>query len=93
MLVIKPHNTNKSVKRQKQHKYTFIVERKANKSQIKKEITATYGVQVQGVNIQNYKAEAIRRYTRTKVIKGKKARYKKAEITLPEGQFIDLYAN
>ena len=93
MLVIKPHNTNKSVKRQKQDKYTFIVELEANKNEIKKEINATYGVQVQAVNTLKYKAEPIRRYTRTKVIKGKKARYKKAEITLPEGQFIDLYAN
>jgi len=67
-------------------KYVFIVDRKANKSEVKKAIESIYGVKVEGVNIINIKGKA-KRLGRSL---GRTSAFKKAIVTLKEGEKIDV---
>lgn len=67
-------------------KYIFIVDRKANKAETKKAIESIYGVKVIDVNIINIKGKA-KRLGRSL---GKTSAYKKAIVTLKEGEKIDV---
>jgi len=73
--------------------YGFIVDKRANKIQIKKAIEEMYGVTVEVVNTMRYVGKSKSRYTRTGIITGKTSSYKKAIITLVEGDKIDFYSN
>ena len=93
MFVIKKtHQTEKAFSFNKDGKYTFVVDINATKNEIKKKIASMYNVVVVAVNTSLYKSKKVKRYTRTRVIEGKRARYKKAIVTLREGDFIDVYA-
>ena len=76
-----------------QVKYGFIVKPEANKIEIKKEIEAKYNVNVVSVNTMNYAGKRKSRYTKAGVIKGSTKAFKKAIVTLKEGETIDLYSN
>ncbi|HFC00526.1 MAG TPA: 50S ribosomal protein L23 [Phaeodactylibacter sp.] len=71
--------------------YTFIVNRKANKVEIRKAIEEQFNVAITSVNTINMPAKAKSRNTRSGVLKGSVAAYKKAIVTLAEGETIDLY--
>lgn len=71
--------------------YTFIVNRKANKVEIRKAIEERFNVAISSVNTINMPAKAKSRNTRSGVLKGSVAAYKKAIVTLAEGETIDLY--
>ena len=71
--------------------YTFIVNRKANKVEIRKAIEEQFNVAISSVNTINMPAKAKSRNTRSGVLKGSVAAYKKAIVTLAEGETIDLY--
>ena len=73
--------------------YGFIVDKHANKIQIKKVIEEMYGVSVISVNTMKYRGKEKSRYTKTGIISGKTRSYKKAIITLAEGENIDFYSN
>ncbi len=73
--------------------YGFIVDKKANKIQIKRAVEEMYGVTVESVNTMRYGGKTKARYTRTGIISGKTSSYKKAIVTLPEGETIDFYSN
>jgi large subunit ribosomal protein L23 len=75
------------------NRYGFIVNRKANKLQIKKAVEDLYGVEVVAVNTMTYRGKTKSRYTKTGIITGKTASYKKAIITVAEGETIDFYSN
>jgi len=75
------------------NKYGFVVHKKANKLQIKKAVEALYGVTVDEVNTMRYKGKVKSRYIRSGVISGKTGSYKKAVVTLTEGESIDFYSN
>jgi len=93
-ILIKPYITEKTEKlSEKLNRYTFIVNKKANKIEIKKAIEDLYNVPVLGVNTIIMPARAKNRTTRGGVIKGRKASYKKAIITIPEGEIIDIYGD
>lgn len=93
-IIIRPIVTEKFTKLgEKYNKYGFIVNRKANKLQIKKAIEDLYGVDVIDVNTMVYSGKKKVRYTRTGFIVGKTNSYKKAIVTLKEGQTIDFYSN
>jgi large subunit ribosomal protein L23 len=72
--------------------YGFIVELKANKIQIKKEVEKTYGVSVKEVRTMRCNGKPKSRYTRAGVLSGRTSVFKKAIITLSEGEFIDFYS-
>ena len=74
-------------------KYGFIVKPEANKIEIKKEIEAQYNVTVTDVNTCIYAGKNKSRYTRSGLLKGRTNAFKKAIVTLKEGDVIDFYSN
>lgn len=75
------------------NQYGFIVDKKATKQQIKEEIERLYEVHVDRVNTMTYIGKKKYRYTKRNIIIGQKPDYKKAVVTLREGETIDFYAN
>jgi len=74
-------------------KYGFIVDINANKVEIKKAVEKLYGVNVEKVNTMNVMGKHKVRYTKTGILDGRKPNYKKAIVTLAEGEVIDFYSN
>ncbi len=74
-------------------RYAFVVDKRANKLEIKKAIEEFYGVKVQDVNTLVVPAKAKSRFTKAGLLKGHKSSYKKATVTLAEGDSIDLFSN
>jgi large subunit ribosomal protein L23 len=73
--------------------YGFYVDTNANKIQIKQAVEAKFGVTVESVNTINYAGKVKSRYTKRGLQVGKKSAYKKAYVTLKDGETIDFYAN
>jgi large subunit ribosomal protein L23 len=74
-------------------KYGFIVAAEANKVEIKNAVEKMYGVNVARVNTINVLGKFKSRFTKAGVLSGRKASYKKAIVTLAEGEVIDFYSN
>ena len=74
-------------------RYGFIVKPEANKLEIKKEVEGLYNVTVIDVNTLNYAGKRQSRYTRKDLVNGQKNAFKKAIVTLKEGDTIDFYSN
>lgn len=75
------------------NQYTFIVDRKANKLEVKEAVEKMYNVTVVAVNTLNMPGKRRTRNTRQGVLKGMLPSYKKAVVTLMEGEEIDFYQN
>ena len=71
--------------------YSFIVEKAANKIEIRKAIEEQYGVTVNRVNTAILPGKAKNRSTKSGILRGRVPAYKKAIVTLVEGDTIDLY--
>ena len=78
---------------EKLNKYAFIVDKRANKLQIKEEVEILYNVKIAAVNTMNYAGKSKSRYTKAGVITGKADAFKKAIVTLKEGETIDFFSN
>ena len=92
--IIKPLVTEKMTGiTEKQNKFGFIVRPDANKIEIKKEVEAQYNVTVTDVNPCIYAGKNKSRYTRSGLLKGRTNAFKKAIVTLKEGDVIDFYSN
>tara|TARA_B100000459_G_C8471245_1_gene154389 strand:- start:199 stop:486 length:288 start_codon:yes stop_codon:yes gene_type:complete len=92
-VIVKPIITEKmSNLEEKLGRYGFIVENSANKVQIKKDVEATYGVIVESVNTMRYAGKA-KRNRKTWAMDGRTRSFKKAIVTLKEGEVIDIYGN
>ena len=78
---------------EKFNRYGFVVDHTANKLQIKDAVQDMYGVSVDKVNTMNYKGKYKTRYTKTGWVEGRTNKFKKAIITLSEGDSIDFYSN
>ena len=78
---------------EKMFRYGFIVSPKANKIQIKQAVEELYDVEVVAVNTMNYGGKAKARATKSGQIAGRTSAFKKAIVTLAEGQSIDFYSN
>jgi large subunit ribosomal protein L23 len=74
-------------------KYGFIVDSSANKVEIKLAVEKQYGVNVERVNTSNVMGKLKTRNTKAGVLSGRKPNYKKAIVTLAEGEVIDFYSN
>ena len=72
--------------------YSFLVNPKANKIQIKKAVEAAYGVKVADINTMIYAPKVSSKYTKKGLQVGKTNKLKKAVITLAEGEVIDIFA-
>lgn len=73
--------------------FAFQVNPDADKLQIKKAIESMYNVTVTSVNTMNYSGKVKSRLTKAGYIVGKTKKYKKAIVTLKEGDNIDFYSN
>lgn len=78
---------------EKYNRYGFIVDRKANKLQIKNAVQDMYNVTVDSVNTIRYAGKTKNRYTKKGFISGKTNAFKKAIVTLAKGETIDFYSN
>ena len=92
--IIKPLVTAKMTGiTEKQNKFGFIVRPDANKLQIKSEVEALYNVNVVAVNTMKYAGKNKARYTKAGLLRGRTNAFKKAIVTLKEGETIDFYSN
>ena len=93
-ILIKPIITEKAtMDSELNNRYSFLVNTKANKVEIKKAVESVYGVSVEKVRTMNVRPERKTKYTRTGIQHGKTNATKKAIVQLAEGETIDLYAN
>ena len=92
-IIIKPVLTEKMTKlTDTQNKVAFLVAKDANKIEIKNAVEAMYGVKVVAVNTQRYQGTVKSRYTRAGVVSGRTPSFKKAIVTLAEGDKIDFFS-
>jgi len=93
-IILKPIITEKMTQMgEKLNRYGFLVDKKANKLEIKKAIKDVYGVEVATVNTMLYGGKAKTRYSKAGFITGKTNTLKKAIVTLAKGETIDFYSN
>ena len=93
-IIIKPLVTEKMTGiSEKSNRFGFVVRPDANKLEIKSEIEALYNVTVLEVNTINYSGKQKSRYTKSGIINGKQSAFKKAIVTLKEGETIDFFSN
>jgi len=93
-ILIKPIVTEKmTIQGDKLNRYGFIVDRKANKIEIRKAVEQMYGVSVVDVNTVNYHGKRKSRYTKAGLQTGRSNHYKKAFVTLASDDKIDFYSN
>ncbi|MDR3127369.1 MAG: 50S ribosomal protein L23 [Tannerellaceae bacterium] len=94
-IIIKPIVTEKmtAVTAKFPNRFGFRVSPEANKLEIKSAVEKMYGVKVEDVNTLNYSGKQKRRYTRAGLVRGKQPAFKKAIVTLREGESIDFYSN
>ena len=89
-VIIEPLITEKSTtESQERNKFTFIVKKEANATQVKNAIHRIYNVNVTGVNLVNVPAKASSRGSR---YKGTLSGFKKAIVTVKNGETINLFA-
>ena len=82
-ILIKPIVTEKlTAQGEKLNRYGFVVDRDANKLQIKDAVEKAYGVSVADVNTVNYHGKRKQRYTKAGLLRGRMNHYKKAYVTL-----------
>ena len=93
-ILIKPIITEKATASSELNNcYTFQVNTKSNKVEIKKAVEAAYGVSVEKVRTINVRPDRSTKFTKTGIQHGKTNAVKKAIVQLAEGETIDLYTN
>ena len=93
-IMIKPVVTEKAnAISEKGNRYTFKVSPEMSKAQIVALIEELYDVKVTGISTMNYDGKKKQRYTKSGLLRGKVAAFKKAIVTVAEGQTIDFYSN
>ena len=93
-IIIKPIVTEKlTAQGEKLNRYGFIVDRKANKLQIKEAVEKMFNVSVADVNTVNYHGKRKSRYSKSGMLRGRMNHFKKAYVTLAGEDKIDFYAN
>ena len=93
-VIIKPVLTEKmTIQGEKLNRYGFIVDVRANKLQIRNAVEQMYNVVVTDVNTVRYMGKNKSRYTKAGLIKGRTNAFKKAIVTVKEGDTIDFYSN
>jgi large subunit ribosomal protein L23 len=93
-IIKKPIITEKMTDQsEKYNRYAFVVDRKVNKIEIKKAVADMYDVTVDSVRTMVCIGKKRVRGTKSGMIVGKTSTYKKAIVTLTEGDSIDFYSN
>lgn len=92
--IVKPLVTEKVTDLTEKHNvFCFVVRPEANKLQIQNEVEALYNVKVVSVNTVDYAGKNKSRYTKAGLLRGKTNAFKKAYVTLKEGESIDFFSN
>ena len=93
-ILIKPIITEKATNDSELfNRYAFIVDKNANKVEIKDAVESAYGVSISSVKTLNYPIQRNTKYTKKGLVTGIKSGYKKAIVQLAEGDSIDFYNN
>jgi large subunit ribosomal protein L23 len=93
-ILVKPIISEKSEKlTSKLNRYTFVVDKKANKLEIKKAVEDMFGTTVLDVNTVIAPAKLKSRNTKSGIVRGRVSAYKKAYVTLAEGEELDIYGS
>ena len=93
-IIKKPVITEKMTDQsEKYNRFAFVVDRKANKIEIKKAVEDMYDVVVDSVRTMVCIGKKRVRGTKSGMVVGKTATYKKAIVTLADGDSIDFYSN
>ena len=93
--IIKPLVTEKMTKitDKQPNRYGFVVRPEANKLQIKNEVEGLYNVTVLDMNTIRYAGKRSSRFTKAGLVKGQRNAFKKAIVTVKDGEIIDFYSN
>ncbi|MFB6225739.1 MAG: 50S ribosomal protein L23 [Candidatus Paceibacteria bacterium] len=86
-VLVHPHISEKSTMKEEDGKYTFVVANDATKIDIKNAVEQNYGVRPAKVNTMNFKGKK----KRFRFQEGKQKDWKKAIVTLPEGETINVH--
>jgi large subunit ribosomal protein L23 len=93
-ILIKPIITEKATSNSELfNRYTFVVNKNANKLEIKGAVEAAYGVSILSVKTLNYPIQRNTKFTKKGLVTGIKSGYKKAVVQVAEGESIDFYNN
>jgi large subunit ribosomal protein L23 len=93
-ILIKPIITEKATNDSELfNRYAFVVNKKANKVEIKNAVEQAYGVTIESVRTMNYPVQRNTKFTKSGVVQAMKGAYKKAVVQLAEGENIDFYSN
>lgn len=93
-IIIRPIVTEKmTAQGEKENRYGFEVAKGSNKVQIKQAVEKEYNVTVTGVRTMICRGKNRTRYTKTNILKGRTASFKKAVVTVKSGETIDLYSS
>ena len=93
-ILINPIVTEKmTAETEKNNRYGFIVDKDANKLQIKAAVEQMYNVTVKDVNTMNYHGKRKSRYSKSGMLRGRANHFKKAYVTVAGDDKIDFYAN
>lgn len=93
-ILVKPIITEKmTAQAEKLNRYGFVVDKAANKLEIKDAVEKMYNVKVASVNTQQYIGKVKVRNTTKGMAIGRVNRHKKAIVTLKQGEVIDFYAS
>ncbi len=93
-ILIRPIITEKANRdSEKFNRYTFVVDKRANKLEIKNAVETAYGVTIDSVKTMNYPMKRKTKYTKNGIVSASISGYKKAIVQLTEGDSIDFYSN
>jgi large subunit ribosomal protein L23 len=94
-IIKKPLITEKATSdSEKNNRFTFVVDSRANKIEIKKAVENMYGVTINSVRTMNYGGgKSSVKYTNKGIVEQRNKRYKKAVVTVADGETIDLFTN
>ena len=93
-ILVKPIITEKATDQSELNNcFTFVVNKRANKLEVKEAVESAYGVTVKGVRTMNYPVKRKTKFTKKGVVSGMKGAYKKAIVQLADGDNIDFYSN
>lgn len=92
-ILIKPIITEKADALTQAGKYSFVVNKKANKVEIRKAVEELYSVSVDSVNTAILPGKAKSRNTKSGIVRGRIPGYKKAVVTLTKGEEINFFGD
>lgn len=93
-ILIKPIITEKATSQSELlNRYAFVVNKKANKLEIKNAVEKMYSVAISSVKTMNYPVKRNIKSTKSGMVQAKSGAYKKAIVQLAEGENIDFYSN